>query len=237
MPGGPLIGKREPLSFAGGLGRTMRVGILGSGPVGQSLGRGLASKGHDVKIGSRKPKKADLAEWLKTTKGKVSAGSFAEAAAHGELLALCCLGTAVEPVIELAGPRNLEGKVLIDVTNPLDFSKGMPPGLFVGTTDSLAERIQRSLPKTKVVKAFNIVGNPTMIKPQMKQGAPTMLIAGNDAGAKTSVVTFLKELGWQDVIDIGGIDGARWLEALVPLWVRVAQQVGTWTPAFRVLRE
>jgi predicted dinucleotide-binding enzyme len=215
----------------------MRIGILGSGPVGQSLGRGLASRGHDVKIGSRTPKKPELQEWLKATKGRASVGTFAEAAQHGEILALCCLGTAVDSALELAGPHNVEGKVLIDVTVPLDFSKGMPPGLFVGTTDSLGERIQRKLPRAKVVKAFNIVGNPTMVHPQMEEGLPTMLIAGDDAGAKEQVGTLLRELGWEDPIDLGGIEGARWLEAFVPLWVRVAQQVGSWTVAFRVLKK
>ena len=215
----------------------MRIGILGSGPVGQTLGRGLAARGHDVKIGSRTPQKPELQEWLKATNGKASVGTFAEAAKHGEILALCCLGTAVDSVLQQAGPQNFRGKVLIDVTNPLDFSKGMPPSLFVGTTESLGERIQRKVPSTKVVKALNIVGNPTMVHPQMEEGLPTMLVAGNDAGAKKKVGALLRELGWEDPIDIGGIDGARWLEAFVPLWVRLAQEVGSWTVAIRVLRK
>src|SRR3989442_382374 len=125
----------------------MKVGILRSGEVGRALGKGFASRGHDVKIGSRNPKGKDLQAWLKETKGKASTGSPAEAAAHGELIVLAVLGAAVDDAIDLAGRDHFDGKVIIDTTNPLDFSKGMPPGLFVGTTDSLGERIQRRLPK------------------------------------------------------------------------------------------
>lgn len=214
----------------------MKIGILGSGNVGQSLGKGFAAKGHDVKIGSRTPEKPDLLDWMKTAKGTVSVGSLTEAAAHGELVVLCPLGSAAEDVVERAGKKNFDGKVVIDVTNPLDVSKGMPPGLFVGTTDSLAERIQRKLPKAKVVKCFNIVNHQTMISPKMKEGLPDMIIAGNDDGAKRAVAGLLKELGWGDPIDIGGIDGARWLEAYVPLWVRLGTKLGTWGIAVKVLR-
>jgi len=214
----------------------MKIGILGSGEVGRSLGRGLAAHGHSVMIGSRTPAKPELAEWRKAAGAKASMGTFAEAAAHGELLLLCTNGAATESAIDLAGPRNFAGKVVIDVTNPLDFSKGMPPGLFVGTTDSLGERVQRKLPEAKVVKALNIVGNATMVKPAMADGLPDMLIAGNDAAAKRTVGGLLKEFGWGEPIDVGGIDGARWLEAWVPLWVRICQSVGSWTVALRVLR-
>ena len=201
-----------------------------------SLGEGFARNGHDVKIGSRTPDKPELQEWRAKTKGKVSTGTLAEAASHGEALVLCPLGAAAETVIDLAGTKHFDGKVLIDVTNPLDFSTGMPPGLFVGTTDSLGERIQRKLPEAKVVKCFNIVNNRTMINPRMKEGLPDMIICGNDPGAKHQVAAFLKELGWGDPIDIGGIDDARWLEALTGLWVRVATTIGSWSVAFKVLR-
>jgi hypothetical protein len=214
----------------------MKIGILGSGDVGRSLGRGFAAKGHSVMIGSRTPGKPELAAWTKAAGAKASTGTFAEAAAHGEVLVLATHGAATEAAIDLAGTKNFAGKVVIDVTNPLDLSKGMPPGLFVGTTDSLGERIQRKLPKAKVVKAFNMVSNPTMVDPRMKDGAPDMLICGNDAGAKSAVAGLLKAFGWGEPIDVGGIDGARWLEAWVPLWVRICQSVGSWTVALRVLR-
>jgi predicted dinucleotide-binding enzyme len=214
----------------------MKVGILGSGVVGQTLGRGFASKGHDVKIGSRSPDKPELQEWLKSIKGKVSAGTFAEAAAHGEILVIACLGAAVEEVINLAGKQNFSGKLLIDTTVPLDFSKGMPPGLLLGVTDSLGERIQRWLPDAKVVKCFNIVGNATMVNPKMKEGIPDMMICGNDEGAKTTVAGILGDFGWNAPIDVGGIDAARWLEAFVPLWIRLASKLGSWNVAIRVQR-
>ncbi|TLZ53331.1 MAG: NADP oxidoreductase [Methanobacteriota archaeon] len=214
----------------------MKIGILGSGDVGRALGSGFASHGHDVMIGTRTTSKPELVKWQKAAGKRASLGTFANAAAHGEVLLLCTRGDVTEAAIELAGPKNFDGKVVIDVTNPLDFSKGMPPSLFVGTTDSLGERIQRKLPKAKVVKCFNIVSNETMIDPKMKDGTPDMLIAGNDAGAKKAVAGILKEFGWGDPIDVGGIDGARWLEAWTPLWVRICQAVDSWSVAFRVLR-
>jgi predicted dinucleotide-binding enzyme len=214
----------------------MKIGILGSGDVGRSLGRGFAGKGHDVRIGSRNPGKPEIKEWLRRTKGKVSAGTFADAAAHGEVVLLCTLGQATDKAIDLAGPENFSGKVLIDVTVPLDFSKGMPPGLYVGVTDSLGEQVQRKLPKAKVVKCFNIVNNQTMVNPRMKEGVPDMMICGNDPAAKETVAGFLKDFGWGDPIDLGGIENARWLEALVPLWVRVGGTLGSWAIAFKVLR-
>jgi hypothetical protein len=214
----------------------MKVGILGSGAVGMSVGEGVARTGHDVMVGSRTPDKADLREWKAKTKGDVTTGSFAEAAAHGEAIILCPLGAAAESVVDLADPKRFEGKVVIDVTNPLDFSKGMPPALSVGTTGSLGERIQRKLPKAKVVKCFNIVNHRTMISPRMEEGLPDMMICGNDEGAKRQVAAFLRELGWGEPIDLGGIESARWLEALTALWVRAAMKVGSWSIAFKMLR-
>lgn len=213
----------------------MKIGVLGSGDVGRRLGEGFIAKGHAVMLGTRTPSKAEVQGWLKETQGKGKVGSFSDSAAFGDVVVLACAGSAVDSVIKLAGERNFDGKLLIDATNPLDFSHGMPPGLFVGTTDSLGERVQRALPKARVVKCFNIVGNPTMVHPQMEQGLPTMLIAGNDVSAKAEVGRLLAEFGWEAPIDIGGIDGSRWLEAFVPLWVRVAQASGTWTPAIKVL--
>jgi 8-hydroxy-5-deazaflavin:NADPH oxidoreductase len=213
----------------------MRVGILGSGPVGQALGAGFAAHGHDVKLGSKTPDKPELMKWKKETPGTVSLGTFADVAAHGEVLVLCCLGSATEQVIDLAGPAHFDGKVLIDATNALDFSAGMPPGLFVGGTDSLGERNQRKLPKARVVKCFNIVPNSVMAHPEIHGSVADMMIAGNDEAAKATVVGILREFGWSGAIDIGGIDGARWLEALVPLWVRVAMKIGNFNAAFKVL--
>lgn len=214
----------------------MKIGILGSGDAGRSLGLGFASRGHDVMIGTRHPEKPELSEWKEKAGPQGSVGSFPDAAKHGEVVLLCTLGLGAEPAIDAAGPANFGGKVVIDVTNPLDFSRGMPPGLFVGGTDSLGERVQRKLPDAKVVKALNIVGNATMVNPRMRDGLPDMLIAGNDAGAKRTVGALLKEFGWGEPIDVGGIEAARDLEAMVPLWVRVCQAVGSWTVAWKVLK-
>ena len=213
-----------------------KVGIIGSGDVGQALGRGFVSRGYDVKIGSRTPDSGKLKAWMEKCHGKVSTGTFSEAAAHGEILVLATLGTAVEEAVNLSGREKFAEKLVIDATNPLDFSKGMPPGLFVGTTDSLGERVQRTLPTAKVVKCFNTVNNQTMINPKMKEGLPDMLICGNDEEAKRRVAVILKEFGWMEPIDIGGIDGARWLEAYTALWVRLALKLGNWTIAAKFLK-
>ena len=190
-----------------------------------------------MKLGSRNTKSKELLAWVKDTKGKASTSSPKEAAAHGEVIVLAVLGAAVDDAIDVAGRENFDGKVVIDVTNPLDFSKGMPPGLFVGTTDSLGERIQRRLPKAKVVKCFNIIGNASMVDPKLPGGPPDMMIAGDDAAAKKKVTGILKEFGWPGSIDVGGIDGSRWLEAIVPLWVRVCSAVGDWNVGWKALHK
>ncbi|MGA8542499.1 MAG: NAD(P)-binding domain-containing protein [Thermoplasmata archaeon] len=213
----------------------MRVGILGSGPVGQTLAKGFAEHKHDVMIGTRTPDKPEFAKWKASVQGSVAFGTFAATAKHGEVVVLCCLGTAVDAVLDSAGTAPLKGKVLIDATNPLDTSKGMPPGLLTGPNDSMGERVQKKLPDSRVVKCFNIVPNPVMTHPVVGKEVPTMIIAGNDPAAKTQVIGILQEFGWPGAIDLGGIENARWIEALVPLWVRVALKLGTFDTAFKVL--
>lgn len=212
----------------------MKVGILGSGDVGQALGSGFVSRGHDVKLASRNPKGKAPEAWLSKVKGKASTGTYEEAARHGEVIVLATRGAAVEDVIRTAGIRNFEGKLVIDVTNPLDF-QGPAPGLFVGVTDSLAERIQRLVPDAKVVKAFNTVPSSQMVDPKFSGGAPQMLIGGNDGAAKKKLIAILKEFGWPGALDLGGIETARWLEAHVPLWVLAGTAVGRWDHAFKVV--
>jgi len=213
----------------------MKVGILGSGEVGQTLGIGFARRGHDVTIGSRTPNSEPLKEWARKAGPSAKTGTFAEAA-KAELVVLSCLGSAVDEVVALAGPKAFDGKVVIDTTNPLVFENGSPPGLFVGLTDSLGERVQKQLPKAQVVKCFNTVPSSLMVNPKALGPRPEMLICGNDSKAKSRVTAILKEFGWSGAIDVGGIDGARWLEALVPLWVRVSNAVGTWNQCFQVAR-
>ena len=210
-----------------------KVGILGSGDVGKALGRGFAAHGYSVKIGSRTPSNEKLKEWRKEVQGDTSTGTFAETAAYGDILVFAPLGSAIDDVINLAGSKNFSGKVLIDTTNALDFSKGMPPGLFTGPNDSLGERIQRKLPSAKVVKCFNTVPNSRMTNPGDKTAE--MLICGDDAEAKRQVVLILKQFGWAGAIDIGGIKEAQWLEAFVPLWVRTAASLNSYNAMFKVV--
>jgi 8-hydroxy-5-deazaflavin:NADPH oxidoreductase len=210
----------------------MTVGILGSGDVGKSLARGFAGVGHEVMIGSRSPEK--LSDFAAQTKG-VRTGTFAETAAFGDLLALATLGAATEEAIQLAGPHNFDGKVVIDATNPLDFRE-KPPKLFVGTTDSLGERVQRWIPKARVVKAFNTVGNAFFVHPDFPGGPPDMFIAGNDADAKKIVAQICEHWGW-GVVDIGGIEGSRHLEPMCMVWVLHGVLSGSWSHAFKMLRK
>ena len=154
-----------------------RVGVLGTGEVGQRLAAGFAGRGHSVMIGTRDPGKPELREWLAADGAGIEAGTFAETAAYGQLLVLAVLGTAAEETIGEAGPSSFSGKVVIDATNPLDFSGGFPPKLVISGEDSLGERLQRALPEAKVVKAFNTIGNPYFVDPSFPDGKPTMLIA------------------------------------------------------------
>ena len=212
-----------------------RVGVLGSGEVGRRLAAGFSGRGHDVMIGSREPGKPELSEWLSGDGVGIKAGTFAETAAHGELVVLAVLGNAAEEAIADAGPDNFAGKVVIDAMNPLDFSAGFPPKLSICGEDSLGERIQRALPHARVVKAFNTIGNPYFVDPSFSEGRPTMLIAGNDDDAKRAVGDIVADFGWPDAIDIGGIEGSRELEAICILWVKIGGRRGSWDHGFKLL--
>lgn len=214
----------------------MRIGILGTGDVGRVLGAGFARLGHEVKIGSRNPGQEKVTIWVAKTGSGVSAGTFAEAAAFGEAVVLATLWAGTEEAIRLAKAGNVAGKVVIDATNPLDFSSGVPPRLALGHTDSGGEQVQRWLPDSSVVKAFNTVGNPHMINPQFPGGPPDMFICGNDPSAKQTVTEFLKAFGWS-VIDIGGIESSRHLEPLALLWVLYFFKTNSGNHAFKLLRK
>jgi 8-hydroxy-5-deazaflavin:NADPH oxidoreductase len=211
------------------------VGVLGTGVVGQRLAAGFRGRGHEVRIGSRDPDKPELREWLAGEGAGIHAGTFAEAAAMGELVVLAVLGDAAEQVIADAGPESFAGKVVIDAMNPLDFSGGFPPKLSISGEDSLGERVQRALPEAKVVKAFNIIGNPYFVDPSFSEGRPTMLIAGDDADAKRTVTDLLADFGWSDVVDLGGIEGSRELEAICIAWVKIGGSRGAWDHGFKLL--
>jgi len=211
----------------------VKVGVLGSGDVGKVLAGGFLKLGHAVRIGSLSPEK--LKEWAAGAGDGASTGTFAEAARFGDIIVLATHGEGTQSAIEMAGAGNFDGKAVIDATNPLDFSSGGPQ-LSIGFNDSLGERIQRWLPKAKVVKAFNTVGNAHMIHPQFPDGPPTMFIAGNDAGAKKLVTQICEEWGW-DVADLGGIEASRYLEPMCLAWVLYGIRTGTWNHAFKLLRK
>lgn len=214
----------------------MKIGILGSGNVGQVLGRGFISRGHEVKMGSRAANNEKAVAWAKQAGARASTGDFAEAARFGEIVVLATLWAGTENALRLAGPENLAGKVLIDTTNPLVMTPGAPPALALGNTDSAGEQVLRWAPKARVVKAFNIIGHAHMVDPQFPGGPPDMFFCGNDAVAKTTVAEILKSFGWS-TIDIGGIDGARVLEPLCVLWLIYGMRTNSWNHALKMLKK
>ena len=214
----------------------MQVGILGSGEVGQALGLGFAKLGHDVKIGSREPGADKLKPWVAKAGKRASTGSFEDTARFADIAVLATLWSGTEAALNLAVPRNLAGKVVIDVTNPLKFGPNQPPSLSVGFSDSGGEQVQRWLPHSKVVKAFNTVGHAHMVQPDFPGGPPDMFICGNDASAKHAVAGICGQFGWK-VVDAGGIEGARLLEPLCMLWVLHGLQTGSWDHAFKLLHK
>jgi predicted dinucleotide-binding enzyme len=227
----------------------MNIGVLGTGIVAKVVAGKLAALGHKVKLGTRDPKvtlarsEPDMAggpplrTWLEAHP-EVTLGTHAEAAAHGELVVCALSGQGAVAGIDAAGADALAGKILIDISNPLDFSKGMPPSLSVVNTDSLGEQIQRALPKSKVVKTLNTVNAFLMVDPHLVgRGDHTMVLCGNDAGAKAEVTKLLKEgFGWKDVIDLGDITNARGSEMWVALWVRLFGALQTPMFGMKIMR-
>ncbi len=214
----------------------MNVGILGSGEVGQALGSGLAALGHDVMICTRDPDSEKLRAWVARGGSHAYTGTFAETAAFGDLAMLATLWSGTEQALALAGPENLAGKVVVDVTNPLVFGPGGPPTLALGHTDSGGEQVQHWLPASRVVKAFNTVGHAHFVNPSFPGGPSDMFICGNDDEAKRTVTGLCTSFGWE-VIDVGGIEGARLLEPLCILWITYGMRSGSWDNAFKLLRK
>ncbi len=210
----------------------MKIGILGSGNVAQSLGTGLVQQGHEVKLGTRDAEK--LNEWLTKTGSKASVGSFADAAKFGEAVFICTLGIGTENAITMAGKNHFSGKIVVDVTNPLDFSE-MPPKMSVQYPDSMSQRIQRIIPDAKIVKAFNTVSAPVMTNPK-QLGEADLFVAGNDE-AKQFVKEIAKKWGWHDVIDLGDMKATYWIEALGMLVITYGIKYNDWNFALRFLRK
>jgi predicted dinucleotide-binding enzyme len=190
--------------------------------VGTTIGTKLVALGHDVKMGSRTADNAKAAAWVATNGARASQGTYADAAAFGALAFNCTAGTGSLAAIEAAGPKNLAGKILVDVSNPLDFSKGMPPTLSVCNTDSTAEQLQRACPDAKVVKALNTMNCTLMVDPSLIKGEHDVFVSGNDAGAKGQVTEILEGwFGWKNVVDLGDLTAARGQEMFVIFWVRL----------------
>ena len=226
----------------------MQLGILGSGSVGRTIGARLVELGHDVTIGTR-----DVATTLARTEPdgygnppfavwqqqnpRIRLGTFADAAAFGAVVVNATNGAASLDALSLAGAANLDGKVLIDIANPLDFSQGMPPSLFVSNTDSLGEQIQRAFPNVKVVKTLNTMNAFVMAHPQqLAQSDHSVFVSGNDAEAKARVSDILRAFGWADVIDLGDISTARGTEMYLPIWLRLWGALGTGLFNIKVVR-
>ena len=210
----------------------MKIGILGSGDVGKSFARAFAALGNDVKIGSRTPEK--LTDFVAQAGERVTASTFQETARFGDVVVIATLGSGTEEAIQLADPASFKGKVVIDATNPLEFSPGGPPKLAIGNQDSLGERVQRWVGDGRVVKAFNTVGCPLFFRPKVHGGPPDMFLCGNDPEAKKLVSQICKDFGW-GAIDIGGIESSRYLEAMCMTWVLHGILSGGWSHAFKML--
>ncbi len=213
----------------------MNIGILGTGGVARAIAAKLVSLGHSVMLGTRNVEETksrstgdtmgnvSFQEWSQKNSA-VTVGTFADAAAFGTMLVNATTGSGSLPALAAAGENNLNGKILVDISNPLDFSKGFPPSLTVSNTDSLGEQIQRTYPKLNVVKAFNTLSSPLMVNPSLvNNGDHTLPICGNDAEAKKKVVSLLNTFGWknENILDLGDITNARGTEAFLLLWIRM----------------
>jgi 8-hydroxy-5-deazaflavin:NADPH oxidoreductase len=212
----------------------LKIAVLGTGMVGETIATKLVELGHEVKMGSRQSGNEKAVAWVAGAGGGAAEGDFADAAAHGsDLVFNCTSGTASLQALEAAGAENLNGKVLVDVANPLDFSQGMPPSLSVCNTDSLGEQIQAAFPQAKVVKALNTVNAAVMVAPGEIPGEHVLPVCGHEDG-KQQVTELLGDFGWppQRVIDLGDISAARGMEMYLPLWLRLMGSLGT--PSFNI---
>lgn len=206
----------------------MKIGVLGTGMVGSTISSKLIQLGHEVRMGSRTPDNEAAVKWVGVNGSKATHGTFAEAASFGEIVFNCTAGAASLAALNLAGSENLKGKVLVDVSNPLDFSKGMPPSLTVCNTDSLGEQIQRSFPEAKVVKTLNTMNCGLQVNPDLLAGEHDVFMSGNDSDAKAKVKDILQNwFGWKSVIDLGDITTARGTEMSLPLWLNLMSAFDT----------
>ncbi|HWJ25144.1 MAG TPA: NAD(P)-binding domain-containing protein [Flavisolibacter sp.] len=226
----------------------MKIGIFGTGMVGRILAEKLVSDGNEVMIGTRNVENTlaknepdilgnpPYKEWQEKNI-KVKLGTFADTAKFGEIIFISTFGDVAINAIDMAGKEAFAGKIVIDTTNPLDLSNGVPPG-FSGTVgNSLGEQIQKHIPLAKVVKAFNTLSMHIVVNPKRKEGEPVLLIAGNDESAKNAVSEIAKSWGWNDIVDLGGISESFYMESFALLWIRYAFKNNSWSHAFTLLRK
>lgn len=207
----------------------MKIGILGTGNVGATIGTKLVSLGHEVKMGGRAKGNEKSLAWVAASGERASSGDYADAAAFGEMLVVATAGQGTLEALAQAGAENLGEKVVIDISNPLDFSGGFPPKLSTAANDSVGEQAQKAFPKARFVKTLNTVTADLMVAPRsVADGEHVMFLCGDDAGAKETVSALLRDgFGWKQLIDLGGITSARATEGYLPLWVRLYGKVGT----------
>ena len=226
----------------------MKIAVLGTGTVGPTIAAALSALGHDVVIGTRDPQAtlartepgatggAPFSEWH-AAHGEIGVGTFADAAAGADVVVNATNGAGSLAALTAAGAENLAGKVLMDIANPLDFSRGFPPSLNPVNTDSLGEQIQRAFPEARVVKTLNTMTASVMVDPASVAGGDhSVFVSGNDAAAKEAVAGLLKDFGHRDIIDLGDITTARGAEMILPIWLRVWGALGTGAFNFKVAR-
>ena len=214
----------------------MKIGILGTGAVGRNLATKLVQLGHEVRMGSRTADNKDAVAWKQANGAKASNGTFADAAAFGEIIFNVTSGQHTLEALKLAGEQNLSGKILVDVANPLDFSTGELK-LTVSNTDSLGEQVQRAFPKAKVVKALNTVNTDIQVNPSLLPGDHDLFISGDDKAAKAKVTELLKSFGWKSIIDLGGIKSARGQEALLLMFMSLSNAMPNEYFNYKVVRK
>ena len=218
----------------------MKIGILGTGMVGNTLGTALIAKGHEVKMGSREATNENATEWTKANGKNASQGTFADAAQFGDIIFNCSKGEYSQEVLKAAGEKNLEDKIVVDVANPLDFSKGMPPTLILVNDNSLGETLQATFPQAKIVKALNTLNCSLMVDAnKLSNGDHNLFICGNDTDAKEKVKALLHDnFYWkkENIIDLGDITNSRATEQLLPIWIRLWSVLGTANFNFKIVQ-
>lgn len=201
----------------------MKIAVLGTGNVGKTIASKLVETGQEVKMGARDASNNKLNEWVQQAGSKAGGGTFADAAAFGEIIFNCTKGSGAIEALKAAGVDNLRGKIIIDVSNPLDDSSGFPPSLLISNTNSLGEEIQKEFPESKVVKTLNTMWCGLMVNPRMLSEDHNVFLCGNDSDAKSQVKVILKEFGWKEdeMLDLGDITNARGTESYLPIWLRI----------------